>query len=34
MAATKADAEKIAQRKKKEKPPMSVRVKKFLKKFR
>ena len=34
MAATKGDAEKIAQRKKKEKPPMSVRMKKFLKKFR
>ena len=34
MAATKADAMKIAERKKKEKPPVSVRMKKWLKKFR
>lgn len=34
MAATKAEAEKLAQRKKTEKPPVSVRMKKFLKKFR
>ena len=34
MAATKAEAEKLAQRKKAEKPPVSVRMKKFLKKFR
>ena len=34
MAATKADAAKIADRKKKEKPPVSVRMKKWLKKFR
>lgn len=34
MAATKAEAEKLAERKKKEKPPVSVRMKKYLKKFR
>ena len=34
MAATKAEAEKLAERKKQEKPPVSVRMKKWLKKFR
>ena len=32
LAATAADAEKLAQRKKREKPPVSVRIKKWLKK--
>lgn len=34
MAATKEEAMKLAQRKKTEKPPMTVRMKKFFKKFR